>query len=221
MIIENNKEPLRSAIDEAEEDTIVEHRLKPVITSGVEVKHQSGIGRFFRQLFADDMKTVRRTFREDVIIPFVQDGLSGIFHDGIDLLIYGSKSGRRGRRDLFGNMKTRYDKIGRSSLSSGSILRRSYDKDDDEDDVEAFDDNLFVFATRGKAETVYNAMEDAIEMYGAISVADIYDLSGITNYKSDFVDRTWGWTSMEDIKIRRRGGKYLLDLPKTENLKER
>lgn len=221
MILENNKIPLRQAMEEAEEDAVVEHKLSAVVDGGVEVKHQSGIGKFFRQLFADDMKTVRRTFREDVIIPFVQDGLSGIFHDGIDLLIYGSKSGRRGsRRDLFSNMKTRYDKIGRSSLNS-TISRRSFDRDDDDEDVEAYDDNLFIFATRGKAETVYNAMEDAIEMYGAVSVADIYDLAGITNYRGDFVDRNWGWATMDGIKVRRRGGKYLLDLPKAENIKER
>ena len=64
-------------------------------------------------------------------------------------------------------------------------------------------------------------MEDAIEMYGAVSIADIYDLAGITNYRGEFVDRNWGWSAMDGIKIRRRGGKYLLDLPKAENIKER
>lgn len=223
MVIENNKVPsLSKVIDEASETTEVsDHKLEAVVSGGVEVRHQSGIGRFFRQLFAEDMAMVKQTFVEDVLKPFVQDGLSGIFHDGVDLLIYGGR-GRRGRRsgrELFSNQRTRYDKISRSSLDRCSSLRRSSDRDD-EDDVEAYDDDLFVFVSRSKAEDVYNAMEDAIEMYKAVSVADLYDLAGVSNPKGDFTNRNWGWTSTEDIKIRRRGGKYILDLPKPENIRD-
>lgn len=222
MIMENNKTPLSKVIDEASENPeVLEHRLSAVVSGGVEVRKQSGIGRFLRQLFAEDMSMVKQTFVEDVLRPFVQDGLSGIFHDGVDLLIYGGR-GRRGRsrRELFANQRTRYDKISRSSLDRGSSLRRTSDRDYDDDEVEAYDDDLFVFASRSKAEDVYNAMEDAIEMYKAVSVADLYDLAGISNPKGDFTNRSWGWTSTDDIKIRRRGGKYVLDLPKPENIRD-
>lgn len=224
MVIDNNKVPsLKQAIDEVEDSEVVERHFDAVVYGGVEVRKQSGIGKFFRQLFAEDLGMVRRTFVEDVVTPFVQDGLSGIFHDGVDLLIYGSKSGRRGRRarELFGNQRTRYDKIGRSSLSGG-LLRRSYDRDDrdDDEDAEAYDDEMFIFATRAKAEDVYNAMDDALELYNAVSVADLYELAGITDMKADFTKKNWGWSSMEGIKIRRRGGKWILDLPKVEDIRD-
>ena len=150
-LVENNKVPdIRKAMEETETTEVEERHFEAVIDGGAELKKQSGIGKFFRQLFADDLSAVRRTFIDDVVSPFVMDAMSGILHDGVDLLIPGNKSrrSRRAVRDLFGNQKTRYDKI-RSSLS-GTLSRRSYE-DDDEDEVEVLDDDLFVFETRAKA----------------------------------------------------------------------
>ena len=224
-IIDNNKVPkISKALDEVEDDKPVEHKLEPVISGGVELKRQSGVGKFFRQLFAEDLKDVRRTFVDDVVTPFVTDTISGILHDGIDLLIPGSKRRlKRSERGLFYNQRTRYDRV-RTSLNSGGVFRRSYDRDsrddDDDDDVEAFDDELFIFATRGKAQDVYDGMEDAIELWNAVSVADLYDLADIKDPKIEWTGKNWGWTSMEGVEIRRRGRKWYLYLPKVKDIRD-
>lgn len=233
MIQENNMVPRKAIdiMDDKPEAAVVEHKFDAVVT-GTTIKKQSGIGKFFRQLFADDMRTVRQTFREDVLIPFVQDGISGIFHDGIDLLIYGNKGRSRGSRTrgMFGNMKTRYNEKYRSSIE-GSRIRRGSSRDDDEDDedVEVFDDNLLIFRdtsarqkdARAKAERVLDTMMDALERYPSVSVADLYDIAGVSNIVGDFTDKNYGWTDLSDAKIRRaRGGGFFLDLPKAEDIRD-
>ena len=230
MIQENNVVP-RKAVDIMDdtkaEATVVEHKFEAVVDGGVSLKKQSGIGKFFRQLFAEDMRTVRQTFREDVLIPFVQDGISGIFHDGIDLLIYGNKGSRRSSRTrgMFGNMKTRYNDKYRSSIEGSRIKRRSdRDEDDDEEEVEVFDGSLLKFSgsdARLKAERVLDTLTDALDQYTSVSVADLYDIAGVSNIAGDFTDKNWGWTDLTGAKVRRaRGGGYYLDLPKVEDIRD-
>ena len=51
--------------------------------------------------------------------------------------------------------------------------------------------------------------------FGEVTVADLYDLVGIS---SDYTDRKYGWTDLATAKpIRVRGG-YLLDLPRAKLL---
>lgn len=225
MVIDNNQVPKRAVaevIETKEEKKLpVEHKFQAVIEGGAEVKKQTGIGKFFRQLFAEDMQTVRETFKKDVLIPFVQDGMSGIFHDGIDLLIYGHKGYNRNSRTsrMFSSLKTlNKDKYYSSSLDS---VRR-YSRDDEDDrDVEVCEDNLIKFKSKAKAVAVLDAMTDALERFPAISVSDMYDIAGITDIKADFTEKNWGWTDVAGSRVRRAfGGWYYLDLPRVEDIRD-
>lgn len=225
MVIDNNQVPKRAVaevIETKEEKKLpVEHKFQAVIEGGAEVKKQTGIGKFFRQLFAEDMQTVRETFKKDVLIPFVQDGMSGIFHDGIDLLIYGYKGYNRNSRTsrMFSSLKTlNKDKYYSSSLDS---VRR-YSRDDEDDrDVEVCEDNLIKFKSKAKAVAVLDAMTDALERFPAISVSDMYDIAGITDIKADFTEKNWGWTDVSGSRVRRAfGGWYYLDLPRVEDIRD-
>lgn len=234
MIQENNVVPKKAVniMDDTKPDAaVVEHKFEAVVDGGVSLKKQSGIGKFFRQLFAEDMRTVRQTFKEDVLIPFLQDGISGIFHDGIDLLIYG-KGYRRGRLkgSMFGNMKTRYNDKYKSSIE-GSRIRRRSDRDDyddeDDDEVSLFEDNILKITgdikenARHKAERILNTLSDALEQFPSVSVSDLYDVAGITNIKGDFIDKNWGWTDLRDARIRRISNNlcYLI-MPKLEDIRD-
>ena len=72
-----------------------------------------------------------------------------------------------------------------------------------------------VFNTREDAETVVDAMKEIIEQYGYVSVADLYDLAGLT---STYKDHQYGWTDISDISvfshIIKGRDEYLICLPK-------
>ena len=68
-----------------------------------------------------------------------------------------------------------------------------------------------ILETRGEAEEVLERMEELIETYGIVSVADLYDLVGITG---NYTDNKYGWTNIRNAEpVRVRDG-YMLKLPK-------
>ena len=70
---------------------------------------------------------------------------------------------------------------------------------------------LFVFDTRKEAEEVLDRMDDLIDTYGVVSVADLYDLVGISG---NYTDNKYGWTNLRNADVQRVRDGYLLKLPK-------
>ena len=54
-------------------------------------------------------------------------------------------------------------------------------------------------------------MCEAIETYQMVSVADLYDLVGVTG---DYTDNKYGWTNLRNAKVVRVRDGYMIDLPK-------
>ena len=78
-----------------------------------------------------------------------------------------------------------------------------------------YDLNDIVLETRGEAEDVLARMDELVEQYGVVSVADLYDLVGITG---NYTDNKYGWTNIRNAEpIRVRDG-YLLKLPKVTTI---
>ena len=70
--------------------------------------------------------------------------------------------------------------------------------------------------SRGEAEEVITRMDELIETYGVVSVADLYDLVGKT---CEYTDNKYGWTNVRNAEpIRVRDG-WMLRLPKALPLK--
>ncbi len=59
-------------------------------------------------------------------------------------------------------------------------------------------------------------MDQLIEKYETVSVADLYELLGV---EASYTDEKWGWVDLRDAGIRRVRDGYLLDLPKPESLR--
>ena len=76
-----------------------------------------------------------------------------------------------------------------------------------------FEYDDIIFETRGDAELVLDQLESAIANYGIASVADLYDLAGITcrNYTAN----RYGWTDIQSAKVIRTREGYTLQLPRT------
>ena len=59
---------------------------------------------------------------------------------------------------------------------------------------------------------------DIIEEYGLATVADLYDLCGIT---TEYTDENWGWTSARYMSVIRSRRGYMLQLPKPDHINAR
>ena len=74
-----------------------------------------------------------------------------------------------------------------------------------------------VYETRADAEKVLNGMSEIIDEYGFVTVADLYDISGLPG--AYYTDSIIGWKgSIKESIIKRVRDGYVIDLPKPEVL---
>ena len=72
-----------------------------------------------------------------------------------------------------------------------------------------------ILETRGEAEEVLSHLVDLTIDYQQATVADLYDLVGIT---SNFTDNKYGWTDLRSASVTRVRDGYLINLPRTQIL---
>lgn len=174
-------------------------KVEKVVHGRVRTKPKSGVSKITDVFISEDAANVKSYIVMDVLVPAVKKAISDIVRDGIDMILYGESRGRK------------------SSSASGYVSYRDYSRSDDRDRFRdsrsrssyAHDD--VILDSRGEAEEVLTRMDELIDTYGNVSVADLYDLVGKS---SEYTDNKYGWTNIRNAEpIRVRDG-YMLRLPK-------
>ena len=174
-------------------------KVEKVVHGRVRTKPKSGVSKITDIFISEDAANVKSYIVMDVLVPAVKKAISDIVRDGIDMILYGESNGRK------------------SSSASGYVSYRDYSRSDDRDRFRdsrsrssyAHDD--IILDSRGEAEEVLTRMDELIDTYGNVSVADLYDLVGKS---SEYTDNKYGWTNIRNAEpIRVRNG-YMLKLPK-------
>lgn len=178
--------------------------IKKVVKGPVKTRKKSSFHKLSDVFISEDANNVKSYVFMDVLVPTIKKAIVDIVSDGINMIFFGEK----GRR--------------KSGSSTSYVSYRSYsDKDRrySNDEIRSrtgysYDD--IVIPTRGEAEEVLLQMEDLIETYDVVSVADLYDLVG---KESRYTDNHYGWTNIRNAEpIRVRDG-YILKLPKAMPIK--
>lgn len=166
-------------------------------------KKKSDVKKFANTLVAEDITSVKDYIIMDVLLPAAKKAISDIVTNGIDMLLYGETRSKNKDRNTSRVSYTKYyddrDRGVSSSSRSTSRGRYGYDYDD------------IILDTRKEAEEVLDRMDDLIDNYGMVSVADLYDLVGITG---KYTDNKYGWTNLRNADVQRIRDGYLLKLPK-------
>lgn len=74
-----------------------------------------------------------------------------------------------------------------------------------------------LFNNRADAERVLDKLFEFVENYGHVTMADLYDMSGIT---SSISEHKYGWIDISDACILRFRNGFIIKLPKLVKLKE-
>lgn len=181
------------------------------IVSGKVIQKKKGLSKRFAEMFlGDDTKSVGQYLIHDVLIPAAKSTISDMVGGGIEMLLFGERRGHNTKRDG-----------GRSYTSYGSYYKtndrdRDRDKRDDRRDMSQtgrarHDFDEILLETRGEAEEVLSNLVDLTIDYNMASVADLYDLVGIT---SAHTDNKYGWTDLRTASVSRTRGGYLINLPR-------
>lgn len=181
------------------------------ITSAEAVRRKRGLGRQFKDTFiSGSARSAAEYMFTDVVVPAVRDTLFDAIQGGIERLIYGeSRSGgiRRGAPPSYPDLgRVNYGNYSKPptprSLSQQARARHDFGE--------------IVIQNRHEAEDVLDLMLEELSRYGAVSVATLYELTGI---QSTHTDHRWGWTALRGVKPRRlRDGRYSLALPAPQEL---
>lgn len=181
-----------------EEKATQPKRIEKVTTGVVKIRKKSEVKRLTEIFLPEDIDSVKNYIFMDVLVPSLKKAISDIVTNGIDMLLYGETS----NRNNFTTSKVPYQKCYEQNNSQPNRARRhsvGYNYDD------------IVFETRGEAENVLLHMDDIIERYGVLSVADMYDTAGVT---CNYTDNKYGWTDIRGASIVRVREGYVIKMPK-------
>ncbi len=193
--------------EEQKEATENKEKVEKVVKGAVKTKKNSEFSKLTDVFISEDASNVKTYILSDVLIPAVKKLISDIVTDGIDMVLYGG-SGRQGKRNSgASNISYRsfYDRRDDRRQLSEPRTRTGYNYDD------------IILESRGEAEDVLDRMGELIDTYGMASVADLYDLVGISG---NYTDNKYGWTNIRNAEpVRVRDG-YLLKMPKVGPLNQ-
>jgi hypothetical protein len=198
-------------------------KIAPVTSATVE-QRKKGLGRKFKETFVvGDARTTRDYVIFEVMIPAVRDMMFDAVEGAFKRMIYGESARHRPGATSGGYPGLGHVNYGGYSsikptggpgsrpaqtsqpqrqLSRMSKARNSFDE--------------IIIPDRHGAEEVIERMFDILSQYGSVSVADLYELTGLA---SSHTDIKWGWTQLRGAKaIRLRQGGFVLDLPEPQAL---
>ena len=182
-------------------------KVSKVVNGSVRTKKRTDAPKLKDVFISEDAANVKNYVFLDVLVPAVKNALSDIVTDGINMILFGDTKRGGKKNNLRDKVSYRSYSDQRDSRYGGSSYGRTrlYDYDD------------VILDSRGEAENVLAHMDDIIEEYDSVSVADLYDLVGITGR---YTDQDYGWTNIHNARaVRLRDGSWTLDLPKVKPLK--
>lgn len=176
-------------------DDIPEKKVEKVVSGSVKSKKKNGLQKITNVFVPEDVDDVKSYIFEDIVVPAVKD----IILDAVRAFLGVNGTSR-----------------GRSSTSSKISYRKYYDDRDRRDSAPTrtrigYDYDDIILETRGEAEDVLERMEELIDMYQLVSVADFYDLVGVSG---NYTDNKYGWTNVRNASVVRVRDGYMIKLPK-------
>jgi len=166
-----------------------------------EVKQKSSLkSKVMSTFIHEDRESVLEYAVMDVLVPMLKEAALNMVNGTLSMLFYGdaNKGGR-----------VNYNKTSTSSASYNQG-RRDYQAESNRSNTDDV-----ILASRSDAVNVLNQMRDLIEQYDRCTVADYYDLVGVS---SNFTDNNFGWTNLDSAYVTSVRGGFTLKLPTARRL---
>lgn len=187
------------------------------VTTGDVVRRKQPLGRRFVSIFVGgDAKRAWVAVVSDVLIPAAKDMAADALSQGFERMIYG-ETRSRSRRPPFhsGYNSSSHVSYNRYGQSSNKIRQEEPRRPISRSSRSGHNFDEIILTTRVEAEEVIDRLFDLVSRYESATVADLYDLVGIT---SEYTDEKWGWTDIRGTDVSRIRDGYLLNLPKPDPL---
>lgn len=151
---------------------------------------------------SEDIANVKNYIFMDVLVPAIKKAIYDIVTNGIDMFLYG---GTGKGKSSGSSSKISYSRYYDQKNSSG------YRGSENVKSQNGFEYDDIEFRNRGEAEAALQQMQDAIVRYGLVTVADLYDMAGLT---APYTSQKYGWISVSGVGVMRTRDGYVLKLPR-------
>jgi len=203
--------PSNSIKSKTEATTDARPKVESIVKGRVKSQKKTLGKRISNRLMGSESRGVGNYVLHDVLIPAAKAMFLDMVSGGVEMSLYGERQGRRTSRDR-GTSYVSYDKASYRNdrdrdRDKGREVSRAARTRHDFDDI--------VLESRGEAEEVLSHLVDFCYDYGQATVADFYDLVGVT---SSFTDNKYGWTDLKGATVRSVRGGFLINLPKTQQI---
>lgn len=175
------------------------------------VRKQSLLKKFTKYIIEDSIESAKEKTLGDIIIPGVKTLIFDTLTDMLDIILFGGNGAPMGRYSASPRSRksgqTSYnkfydDKSNRTGNGGRTMAYRDapYDPDD------------IILDTRAQANDVLNELNYIIQKYGQASIANFYDIVGVTG---EWTDNRYGWTSLRGAAIKPVRDGFMVILPPT------
>ena len=199
LIMEDYKPNSHLSRERQKQNPPEKKKIEKVVKGKVKAKKKNEVRKLADVFISEDAANVKSYILMDVLIPAIKKAVSDIVTNGIDMILYG-EAGHSKKRSLASTVSYSkyYDEPKRRDYPAART-RTGYNYDD------------IILESRSEAEEVLDRMSEMIDQYGMVSVADLYDLVGISG---NYTDNKYGWTNIRNAEPIRVKDGYLLKLPK-------
>lgn len=198
-IYENLPDNSHKSREEKKQQAPEGKRAEKIVRGKVKTK-KNDIRKLTDIFISEDVVNVKSYILMDVLVPSIKKAIYDIVVNSLDMSLFGGRSGsKRSTADRvsyrdYGASSRRDDRnYGANRTASG------YSYDD------------IVLETRGEAEAVLSRMDELMDEYQIVRVADLYDLVGITG---EYTDNNYGWTNIRNASIERVRDGYKIKMPR-------
>lgn len=178
-----------------------EKKVEKVVTGTVKQKKPTNAKKLAELFVPGDLTSIGDYILTDVIVPNITKMVEDIVCNSIHMLF--GRPANSGQKSTAARVSYRDCYEDDRKKCNQSRATRSYSYDD------------IVFETRGDAEEVLYRMEELLDRFEVVSVADLFDMAGIS---CNYTDNKYGWTSLRGAKVERVSDGYVIRLPRATTL---
>lgn len=181
-----------------------EKKVEKVVKGSVK-KKKNNVRNIKDTFVSEEANNVTSYVVSEILVPTIKKTIVDIITNAAEM-IFGTGSSRRssGGSGTYVSYN-KYSSSRNDRFASGSTRIAN---------VYSYDDILF--ETRADAERVLENMDEAMDKYGLVSVADMCDLAGV---RCDYTDSNYGWTNIRSADIIRVRDGWIIKMPKAIPLK--
>ena len=198
----------------SDESTDIPEKKEVRKVADARVRKQGLVKRLAKSIVEDSIETARERAIEDIIVP----GFKGLIFDTItemfDVLLFGGG----GDRPYYSSNRPHFNSRRQEKTSYTDYYRDGSRRADVRGRRESlYEPDEIIVDTRTEARNALDELDFAIRKYGQASVADFYDIVGVTG---DWTDNQYGWTNLRGASIKPVRNGFMIILPRTQVLKD-